>query len=298
MSAMSAMSKMLSGLLFFFICLSMLMLSGCGSPKVLPPVKQSFAEYSGQFGGGSPEQDVTAIESIETIKQRMKAAYERQIPQQWGEYVTGVVTRLDTTKKIVALTFDACGGAGGSKYDRELLDYLKKNKIPATLFISGRWIDANPAVFRELAEEPFFRIENHGLSHRPLSVNGKKAYGIPGTSSIDAVVEEVESNARKIEDITGRKPRYFRSGTAYYDEIAVCIVEDLGYRAVNFNIIGDAGATYNVQQIKKSCSQAKSGTIIIFHMNHPESQTAAGVIAAVEILAAQGYEFVRLEDYL
>lgn len=60
-----------------------------------------------------------------------------------GLKITGVLTRLATKDKVIALTFDACGGKGGSGYDRKLIDYLIKENIPATLFINARWIDAN-----------------------------------------------------------------------------------------------------------------------------------------------------------
>ena len=105
------------------------------------------------------------------------AAYGTQNPTQWGETVDGIRTRLDTTEPVIALTFDACGGPKGSRYDSALIDYLRKEKIPATLFISGSWADANPAVFKKLASDPLFEIANHGLSHKPCSVNGKAPRG-------------------------------------------------------------------------------------------------------------------------
>jgi len=236
--------------------------------------------------------------NMEEIKQEMTAKYRNRVPLEWGEKVTGVVTALAAAGQAIALTFDACGGPSGSGFDRDLIDFLTKERIPATLFISGRWIDANPGAFQELAENSLFEIGNHGLLHRPLSVNGKSAYRIGGTGSIAEVVEEVEGNARKIAEITGRKPRLYRPGTAYCDEIAVMVVKDLGYAAVNFNVIGDAGATFGVEQIKAACRSAKPGSIILFHMNHPEGFTAEGVKEGIKELRARGYRFVKAGDYL
>src|SRR5258708_792652 len=85
--------------------------------------------------------------------------------------------------RVIALTFDACGGPGGSGYDQALIDFLRRRQVPATLFLNSRWIDANPAAFHLLAAEPLFEIGNHGTRHRPLSVTGRSAYGIPGTRS-------------------------------------------------------------------------------------------------------------------
>lgn len=104
--------------------------------------------------------------------------YKNLEPTQWGEKVTGVKTKLKTDDRVIALTFDACGGKTGSGYDKELIDYLLKEKIPATLFINYRWIKKNQSVFLSLSKNPLFEIANHGSEHKPLSVNGKSAYGI------------------------------------------------------------------------------------------------------------------------
>lgn len=236
-------------------------------------------------------------ENLELIKDRLITKYQATKPQEWG-YTEAAKVKFATKEKVVALTLDACGGSKLSNgYDRELIDFLKGEKIPAALFISGNWMKTNPELVEELAQNPLFTIENHGQQHRPLSINGKKAYNITGTGSIAEAVEEVEVNAREIRDITGRKPRFYRSGTAYYDDVAVRIVGELGYQAVNFNVIGDAGATFTKAQVAKALTGIKPGSIVILHMNHPEGQTAEGVQEGVHALQAKGFRFVRLDEY-
>lgn len=94
-----------------------------------------------------------------------------------------------------------------------------------------------------------------------------------------------------------QKPVYFRSGTAYYDDVAVKIAGDLGYKVVNYNVLGDAGATYNKRQIVKACAGASPGSIILFHMNRPEKKIAEGIIEGITQLKDIGYTFVKLSDY-
>ena len=53
---------------------------------------------------------------------------------------------------MIALTFDACGGRGGS------------------------------------SREPLFELANHGTRHRPLSVTGRSAYGIDVAARIVAAM--------------------------------------------------------------------------------------------------------------
>ena len=236
-------------------------------------------------------------EGYKELKERLVLKFKDRVPGEWGEAVSGVKTRLDTEEKVIALTFDACGGLYGSGYDKQLIDYFKNNQIEATLFINGRWIDANPDIFQELKNNPLFQIENHGMEHKPCSVNGASAYGEKGTRSVDEVVDEVELNARKIKELTGEKPKYYRSGTAYYDEVCVEIIEELGYQAVNYNILGDAGATFSENQVKNALLSAGPGSIALFHMNRPKGETAEGIIAAIPALKDRGYRFVKLSEY-
>lgn len=227
----------------------------------------------------------------------MSIPYFADEPKQWGENVSGVVTTFSAPKKEIALTFDACGGsAKSSQYDAELIKYLSENRIPATLFINSRWIHTNPEIFASLAANPLFEIANHGTAHRPLSINGKSVYNISGTNSPEEVVQEINGNGDLIEKLTGKRPKFFRSGTAYYDEQAVALAHKNGVEIAGFSVLGDAGATFSAPKVAQQLESARSGDIVIFHMNHPESGTREGIMEGVAKLKAQGYSFVRLSD--
>jgi peptidoglycan/xylan/chitin deacetylase (PgdA/CDA1 family) len=231
------------------------------------------------------------------MRERIVSTFSGKSPKEWGEIVSGVKTRLKTDQRVVALSFDACGGQRGNGYDAKLINYLKRGKIPAALFISGRWIDANRDIFKELAKNPLFEIENHGLSHKPCSANGRSVYGIEGTKSVDEIFDEIEENAIKIETLTGRKPRYYRPGAAYCDEICVEVANALGYEVVNFSVLGDTGVTYSKSQVKEALLNAPPSSIVLLHMNQPEGETAEGLIEAVPELKKRGFKFVKLSEY-
>jgi peptidoglycan/xylan/chitin deacetylase (PgdA/CDA1 family) len=230
-------------------------------------------------------------------KGQIISAFSGKSPKEWGVRVTGVKTRLKADQKVLALTLDACGGIKGNGYDAKLIKYLENEKIPATLFISGRWIDANRAIFQELANNPLFEIENHGFNHKPCSVNGRSVYGIKGTRSVEELMDEIERNAIKIQKLTGRKPRYYRPGTSYCDEIGVEVANILGYEVVNFSVLGDAGAIYSKDQVEKALLNASPSSIILIHMNHPEGETAEGLMTAIPELKKRGFKFVKLSEY-
>ncbi|WP_407869710.1 polysaccharide deacetylase family protein [Paenibacillus sp. P36] len=232
-----------------------------------------------------------------SLAQTLVERYQKAVPTKWGENIPGVRTHLVTQDKVIALTFDACGGKEGSGYDEKLVDYLIKEQIPATLFVNARWLAANPDIFAKLAANPLFEIENHGTEHRPLSVNGRAAYGIAGTKDVSNVIREVTENADEIEKRTGRRPLFFRSGTAFYDDIAVDIAHDLGFQLAGYNVLGDAGATFNTEQVYHALIKARSGSIVLAHMNHPEKDTAEGVMKAIPVMQKAGFRFVLLSAY-
>ncbi len=217
-------------------------------------------------------------------------------PHQWSETVPQVRTRIDTDEKILALTMDACGSKTDS-LDEDLIEFLIQNEIPATMFITGRWMDKYPEKFARLAANPLFEIENHGIAHRPASLTGQSIYGIAGTKNAGELYDEVALNADKMEKATGRRPVFYRSGTAYYDEGAAQMIEDMGFQTIGFAVLGDKGATYSADEVEAAFLTAKPGDIIICHMNHPEKETGRGLMRVLPKLKARGFRFVLLKDY-
>ncbi|RKE17592.1 polysaccharide deacetylase family protein [Streptomyces sp. TLI_171] len=225
-------------------------------------------------------------------REQVLARYAGQAPRLWGTDLPGVEATVPDG--ALALTFDACGGPGGDGYDEELIGVLRRHGVPATLFLNARWVDANPGPFGELAADRLFEIGNHGTAHRPLSVTGRSAYGITGTADPAAAYEEVAGNRAKLAALLGRPPRWFRSGTAHYDEVAVRLVGELGERVAGFAVNGDAGATFTAGQVASAVAAAAPGSVVISHFNHPGSGTAAGYAQALPRLLDAGRSFVRL----
>lgn len=238
----------------------------------------------------------SALGRQEGKKRELVQQYEAAVPRQWGETVSGVKTRIRTTDKVIALTLDACGSRKGLAFDSRLVDFLEREQVPATLFINARWIEPNRDTFERLAANPLFELANHGFHHKPASVSGRSVYGIEGTRNVAELVDEIELSNEKLAGITGKGPRFYRSGTAYYDDVAVKIAGELGMQVAGYSVLGDAGATYSRQQVRNALLAARPGDIVLIHMNHPESGTAAGIMEAIPELKKRGFRFVRLSD--
>lgn len=232
-------------------------------------------------------------------KEHIKNKYKNQKSLYFSEKGEGIIDFINVDENIIFFTFDACGGKNkGNGYDSSLIGLLIKENVPSTLFISGRWIEKNTALFKSLNKNPIFEIENHGFYHKPLSVSKRSIYGVDATNSISGVFDEIILNENLFKKYINKKPGFFRSGTAYYDDISIKIANDLGYKIIGFNIIGDSGATFSKEQIISACKKIKKGDIIIFHFNRPDGYTFEALKEIIPELKKQGFIFKKLKDYL
>ncbi len=235
------------------------------------------------------------------MKEREKIIreYTGVSPGRWGEFVKGVNEDIRANGKIVALTFDACGGPHSNKFDTAIINYLKKENIPATIFVTGRWIDDNYPAFVRLSKEPLFEIENHGLNHRPCSLDGQSAYGIKGTAGPGEAFDEIEANERKIEQITGRRPLFYRTGTAYINEACTRLAAELNVKVISYDVLSGDAIPYTAIAVitRNVLTHIKPGAIVIFHINHPEWNTYESLLKIIPALKKSGYSFARLETY-
>lgn len=258
-----------------------------------------FSQDPGKYSNSVFLKKLYSDKSYIELKKKITKVFTNVPAGQWGEFVNGVAEKIMTEKKIVAFTFDACGGKNGNGYDIELIDYLRQEKIPSTLFISGKWIDSQFSHFLELSRDSLFEIENHGLNHRPCSVNGDSIYGIHGTKNVSEAFDEVEANARKIEAITNRYPHFYRSATAFIDEAGAALVARLDITPISYQVLsGDAIPFASETIIKENVlKNIKPGAIIIMHFNHPEWNTKEAMEQIIPDLRAMGYSFVQLKDF-
>ena len=221
------------------------------------------------------------------------------IGPQWalaGDRPIEIHDRLAMQKgnKGIALTLDACSG----KFDDDLIEYLIRNNIPATLFVTKKWLLSNPKAVVIIKDHlDLFDVEDHGENHIPAVIGvGKKVYGIPGEPDIIHLRREVMEGARAITELIGVPPHWYRGATAEYDAQAVTEIEKLGYGIAGFSINADSGATLGRLAIVERLKNVKSGDVIIAHMNKPASESAEGLSVGITHLLREGFTFVRLDQ--
>jgi peptidoglycan/xylan/chitin deacetylase (PgdA/CDA1 family) len=197
------------------------------------------------------------------------------------------------TAPEVALTLDACMGAA----DMRIIDALIDNKVPATIFATRRWLVHNPQVVHVLVSNTdLFEIEDHGAEHIPAVIGTEKPYGIAPAGTANAVFNEVIGGAQAVQAATSLAPKWYRGATALYSKDAIALINTMGFKIGGFSLNGDLGASASPKVAEARIAAARSGDVIISHVNQPTRGSGAGVVAGVLDLKARGYKFVRLED--
>lgn len=192
----------------------------------------------------------------------------------------------------VALTFDACSG----KTDDRILSTLVDNRIPATIFVTARWVKRNAAAMAVFKAHPdLFEIENHGAMHVPAVDHPASIYGIAAAGSQQAVETEVAGGAAAIV-AQGLQPHWFRGATAKYTLSSIGQIRQMGFRIAGYSVNGDGGSLLGATAAEKRFSSARDGDVIIAHINQPTHAAGSGVAKGIMALKAKGYTFVRLND--
>ncbi|MDR6663853.1 polysaccharide deacetylase family protein [Rhizobium sp. 1399] len=193
----------------------------------------------------------------------------------------------------IALTFDACMGEA----DERIVSTLVNERIPATIFVTARWLKRNPKAVAVFLQNPdLFELENHGEKHIPAIDKPVLVYGIASAGSPDAVRQEVEGGAAAMVASGIPAPRWFRGSTAKYDLSAIGQIRAMGYRIAGYSVNGDGGSLLGAAVTEKRISSAKDGDVVISHINQPTHAAGEGVAKALVDLKAKGTEFVRLQD--
>lgn len=164
----------------------------------------------------------------------------------------------------VALTFDLCPVRKGSGYDQPLMDYLITHRIPATFFMSGKWMAKHEPEVDRLLSLGFFEVGTHGEVHAHLPMH-----------DADEQRTEILGPVKLLREHYAHEATLFRPPYGEYNDVTVAVVNMLGLHFIQWNIeSGDPDPTLSAEQIFTGvAARAKPGSIIVFHANGKGTQT-------------------------
>lgn len=212
-----------------------------------------------------------------------------------------------TSEKIVALTFDADMTPGmlrelkskqvASWYNEKVIETLRQEHVPATLFMTGLWIEAYGAATKELSADPLFELGNHSYSHGAFHSPCYHLFPIPESKQ----AAEVQKTDDLLTKYASSHVKYFRFPGLCSDAQAIKTVEDQGYTIIGGDVDGGDGfEKYAKPIVSNVTAHVRPGSIVVLHMhggpNAPE--TAMALAEIIKKLRAEGYSFVKVSDLL
>ncbi len=190
---------------------------------------------------------------------------------------------------MIALTFDACPTSLPDEYDEKVVEILLRDRVPATLFLSGRWVEKHPEQAKLLASKPQFEIAAHSYYHPHLLEKPD-----------DRVVREMRRTQAIIKKVTGKTPRYFRPPYGEVDERVAGLAKASGLMTVRYDIAsGDPDPGLSPRRIVRVVLRdARGGSIIVFHMNKKGVHTAEILPEIISGLRKKGFTLVTVGEML
>ncbi|MFC6022293.1 polysaccharide deacetylase family protein [Plantactinospora solaniradicis] len=174
---------------------------------------------------------------------------------------------------LVALTFDADmtdamlanlrRGRVRSYANLRIIELLEREQIPATFFLTGKWVERYPDLTRRLAGNSRFELANHTYGHLAFTPN---CYGLPRVPT-SRMTEDVARTFRLIEPYGGRQTRYFRFPGLCHDGAALAALAPLGVTVVDGDVVsGDPFATAWRPIVNAVLSKVRPGSVVVLHV--------------------------------
>ena len=190
----------------------------------------------------------------------------------------------------IALTFDLCPVRKGAGYDKALIEYLIDHHIPATFFMSGKWIAKHDPEVEQLLGVAFFEVGTHGEVHAHLPMH-----------NADEQRMEILGPVKLLSEHYAHDTVLFRPPFGEYNEVTVDVVKALGLRLVRWNIeSGDPDPSLSAEHILLRIEKrAKAGSIVVLHANGKGKHTRQIVERlTADILPRKGLKPTTVSDLL
>jgi peptidoglycan/xylan/chitin deacetylase (PgdA/CDA1 family) len=197
-----------------------------------------------------------------------------------------LVSRVDTSERVVALTFD--DGPTAAVAD-ELLSTLGSRHVPATFFVNGAHLAEAPQVARRLVAAGH-ELGNHTYSHAHLVFHSQRF-----------IRSEVERTDDLIRAAGHQGEIYFRPPFCWKLVGLPWFLRRTGRTTVTWDIDADPPSVVSDPEpaAAECVRRVRPGSIILLHVWYSSRATSRAMVPLIlDRLQAQGYRFVTVRELL
>ncbi len=204
-------------------------------------------------------------------------------------FLLPVISRGQTGKNLVALTFD---DGPATPTTRQILELLDKYSVKATFFVSGVNALRHPEIIRDIVSRGH-SIGNHSFSHNPFLM----------LTSFNNLYREISTAQKRLWEM-GINTRAFRPPVGIVNPKLSPVMDKLGMFCVTFTCRAyDAGNLYVKDLASKILKKVKADDIIMLHDVPPRrKEDSALLLPEIERMLsgipAKGLRIVPLADLI
>ncbi len=210
------------------------------------------------------------------------------IQNQYGDKYNSVFIG-DESKKVIYLTFTT-----GYEYYNDgvsntdvIMNTLKSKNVPAIFFVDGGYVRNNAQMCQKIVNNGF-KLGCHGWDHPSEGV---------ASYPLDKQIEDAKQIYTNIYDITGVEPYLYRFGSGIWNEQALSLLNELGFKNVFYSFTYFDYDTSNqpdeASSLQSMIDNLHNGEILYLHT---VSNTSMNILASfIDEARAKGFEFGIIE---
>jgi peptidoglycan/xylan/chitin deacetylase (PgdA/CDA1 family) len=202
------------------------------------------------------------------------------------QFFGGIVSRVETGEKVVALTFDD----GPSGRTDEVLSILDEEGIKATFFLVGQSMEEFPGETKRIAQAGH-QIGNHTYSHGRMVLR-----------SLSYIGNEMEKTDALIRGAGYQGDIVFRPPGCKKFILLPYYLHQHDVKTITWDIEPNSYPDVNASSeniVKYVLDNIKPGSIILLHVMYDEKGASIKALKGIaEGLKAEGYTFVTVNELL
>ena len=184
----------------------------------------------------------------------------------------------------VYLTFDAGYEAG---YTEKILAVLKENKVPATFFVTGHYVNTKQELVKRMIDEGH-TVGNHTVNHKSM----------PDITN-EQIKKEVMELHKSIYEKFGYEMKYIRPPKGEYSERTIDCTNKLGYKTVMWSFAYDDWIENKQGREeygkKKVLDNVHNGAVLLLHSTSKDNSNILD--ECIKQIKKMGYEFKTLDEF-
>lgn len=254
---------------------------------MVPPVEPYMDAVNQGLIPGLAGRQLSIARTVEKLlnappQSRVTPEFDWVLPEKslW-ECSTHAIYRGNPAKQQIALVINV---AWGNEHLPRMLEILEQERVKASFFLVGRWVDQNADMVARIAAAGH-EFGNHAYSDPHLPQLGR-----------EAITREIVRTTEAIQQITGKQVRFFSPPYNDFNQTVLDVASELGYLTVLCSLDTADWMRPGVDRIvRRIVPRAHNGAIVLMH---PTEQTPAALERIIAGLKSEGYQLVTVGELL